>query len=147
LTTESALKHAAENEWLRARVAELEKERDHWKNLAQFDDVGLDGTDGAHPAWWRGHDQTMADVCQKITAIFDRTDTGAGVCSEPWESVRRRLIERLSELYCLIRARNILLGIRHPYRAKCACTRCIAVERLDEEIGRRKAIAAEQQPE
>lgn len=29
-----------------------------------FDDPGMDATDGAHPAWWRGHDHTAAKWLQ-----------------------------------------------------------------------------------
>ena len=52
----------------------------------------LDATDGAHPAWWRGHNHTVNVLCQKINEILDGKDNGEGVSSEPWESVRRKLL-------------------------------------------------------
>ena len=52
----------------------------------------LDATDGAHPAWWRSHEHTVKTLCQKINDIIDGKDLGEGVSSEPWESVRRKLI-------------------------------------------------------
>ena len=55
------------------------------------DDPELDATDGAHPAWWRGHDHAVKAICQKINEIFDGEDNGEGASSEPWESVRRKL--------------------------------------------------------
>ena len=52
----------------------------------------LDATDGAHPAWWRSHEHTVKTLCQKINDIIDGKDNGEGVSSEPWESVRRKLL-------------------------------------------------------
>lgn len=51
-----------------------------------------DGTDAAHPAWWRGHEHTTAVFCQKVGEILDGKDDGRGVSNEPWEAIRRRLI-------------------------------------------------------
>jgi hypothetical protein len=56
------------------------------------DDPEYDGTDAAHPAWWRGHDQTVQAMCHQINRILDGKDDGRGTCNEPWESVRRRLL-------------------------------------------------------
>lgn len=57
-----------------------------------WDDPMTDGTDFAHPAWWRGHDHAVAVFCQKVTDILDGKDCGAGVANAPWESVRRKLL-------------------------------------------------------
>lgn len=64
-----------------ARLAEARKDNDE-----------LDGTDAAHPAWWRGNDAGVAQVCAKINAILDGADV-FGTASEPWESTRRRVAE------------------------------------------------------
>jgi hypothetical protein len=56
------------------------------------DDVELDGTPFAHPAYWRGSDQAVASLCQLINQILDGRDNGHGVANEPWESTRRRLL-------------------------------------------------------
>lgn len=56
------------------------------------DDPECDGTDAAHPAYWRGHDHAVAVLCQKVTEILDGKDDGKGIASEPWEPVRRRLM-------------------------------------------------------
>ena len=57
------------------------------------DCIDDDGTPAAHPAWWRGHSAGVASLCQRIKEILDGSDDGSGVASEPWESVRRELIE------------------------------------------------------
>ena len=56
------------------------------------DNPELDGTDAAHPAWWRGHEHTVAAMCQKIHSLLDGKDDGSGVSNDPWESLRRRLL-------------------------------------------------------
>lgn len=50
-----------------------------------------DGTDAAHPAFWRGHDHAIKTACQMLNEIMDGRAEPAGVSSEPWESTRRRL--------------------------------------------------------
>lgn len=62
------------------------------------DDPELDATDLAHPAWWRGHEHSVATECQKINQILDGKDDGRGMAPEPWESTRRRLITLASSL-------------------------------------------------
>lgn len=57
-----------------------------------WDDAELDGTDGAHPAWWRGHEHSVRVMCEMINAILDGKDNGHGVSPEPWESTRRRML-------------------------------------------------------
>lgn len=51
-----------------------------------------DGTDAAHPAWWRGHEHTAAVFCQKVNELLDGKDDGKGVANPPWETTRRRLL-------------------------------------------------------
>ena len=52
----------------------------------------FDGTDAAHPAWWRAHDYTTDVICSLINKILDGKDDGRGANCEPWGSVRKRLI-------------------------------------------------------
>ncbi|MGL6289245.1 MAG: hypothetical protein ACRC2H_00995 [Silanimonas sp.] len=59
---------------------------------AKADDSDLDGTDGAHPAWWRGSDHGFVGAVAAIQSILDGSDNGSGVANEPWESARRKLI-------------------------------------------------------
>lgn len=54
------------------------------------DDPECDGTDAAHPAYWRGHDHAVAVLCQKVAEILDGKDDGKGIASQPWEPVRLR---------------------------------------------------------
>lgn len=46
---------------------------DSKKGLALLpgDNPELDGTDAAHPAWWRGSDHGLLVCCQKINEILD----------------------------------------------------------------------------
>ena len=57
---------------------------------AGADDPQWDATDAAHPAWWRGHDQTSAVFCREVSEILDGKEP-AGVSCEPWETLSRRL--------------------------------------------------------
>ena len=61
------------------------------------DNPNFDGTDAAHPAWWRGHDHAVASLCQILNKIMDGEDDRSGTASEPWESVRRRLLAILKQ--------------------------------------------------
>lgn len=56
------------------------------------DDTLFDGTDCAHPAWWRGYHDATIQFCQHVNKILDGKDSG-GIANEPWESTRRRLLE------------------------------------------------------
>lgn len=58
-----------------------------------IDDPELDGTDFAHPAYWRGYERAVETACYKINEILDGKDSGHGCSQEPWESTRRRLLE------------------------------------------------------
>lgn len=57
--------------------------RRRYENL--LDDVSED--------WMKGHDHTMIQICKTINGILDGKDLGHGKCTEPWESVRRRLLQ------------------------------------------------------
>lgn len=60
-------------------------------------DPELDGTDFAHPAWWRGHNNGSLGMIAAVTRILDGKDDGKGVANEPWQSVRTRLREALRD--------------------------------------------------
>jgi hypothetical protein len=58
------------------------------------DNAEWDGTDAAHPAWWRGHAMGVLGMTAKVEAILDGKDNGAGVTtSQAVEIVRRRLLK------------------------------------------------------
>lgn len=68
-----------------------------------------DGTDAAHPAWWRGADHGVQMTCRKLAAVLDGLDDGQGVCSsEELETLRRRILMM----------RNDLLTCRHERKAQ-----------------------------
>lgn len=61
---------------------------------AERDDPEWDGTDTAHPAWWRGHDSSCQQFCREINEILDGKPMG-GTCREPWEATRWRVFNLL----------------------------------------------------
>ena len=54
------------------------------------DDPLLDGTDLAHPAWWRGHDRGVAQVCHRLREILDGAPAG-GVAADPFQGLKERI--------------------------------------------------------
>lgn len=77
---------------LRERVAELEAE-----NARLRDDPEADGTDYAHPAWWRGNDAGVATLCRAIEALLDGQEPVGAVSGAEWDRVRRRVWELRGE--------------------------------------------------
>jgi hypothetical protein len=62
-------------------------------NIYLPDNPEADGTDFAHPAWWRGRIQAIHQVCLHVQEVLNGNDDGRGTCGEPWEKVRRQLLE------------------------------------------------------
>lgn len=57
------------------------------------DNPEADGTDAAHPAWWRGHDAGCLHVTRKIQSALDGADNGTGTISHPEvEKLRREVL-------------------------------------------------------
>lgn len=57
------------------------------------DDPSLDGTDCAHPAFWRGVDYGIAGLIIRIERILAKKDNGSGVIGNPKiEALRRKLL-------------------------------------------------------
>ena len=51
-----------------------------------------DGTDGAHPAWWRGEEHGVRAVVQRLQETADGHDDGAGGFGYPaLERLRRSI--------------------------------------------------------
>jgi hypothetical protein len=61
------------------------------------DDPELDGTDAAHPAWWRGQQYGADAICREVNKILDGNGNESGVGHEPLESTRRRLFALLAQ--------------------------------------------------
>lgn len=67
--------------------------------LVALDNPEFDGTDAAHPAWWRGHHQTTAMFCHHVQAILDKRDVkDESVSMEPWHTIRQRLLELVTRV-------------------------------------------------
>lgn len=64
---------------------------------AQWDAPDLDGTDGAHPAWWRGCDHGVSMTVRSLTRTLDGLDDGSGAYgSSEMETMRRRILAMLA---------------------------------------------------
>lgn len=61
--------------WMHALFGRLLATAVAWEDHPEFD-----GTDGAHPAWWRGSDHTVAAL---RPFLWHRYDCKAGGCAEP----------------------------------------------------------------
>lgn len=66
---------------------------DHRISPVPQDEPTGDGTDLAHPAYWRGHDDAINGICARIMDILDGHDTGLGSSNGPWGKVRQRLVD------------------------------------------------------
>ena len=62
------------------------------------DNEATDGTDAAHPSYWRGCDATFAAMAEQLRKILDGEDDCTGACQEPWDSLRRRVLGLRQEL-------------------------------------------------
>ena len=60
---------------------------------AYKDDPEMDGTDFAHPAWWRGYEHGSASCINEVNRILDGDTSLQGACNEPWQSLRLRLFD------------------------------------------------------
>lgn len=66
---------------------------DAYLDMLARGDPQWDGTDAAHPAWWRGNDRGVEQVVERLTEVLDGKDNGSGVLNfPPLESLRRRLL-------------------------------------------------------
>ena len=57
------------------------------------DDPEMDGTDFAHPAWWRGNEHAFLVAVHEVNDILDGTASNVGINIEPWQSLRQRLYD------------------------------------------------------
>ena len=59
-----------------------------------IDDPEWDGTDYAHPAWWRGNDAGCNATVRRMLDALEGRDDGAGVLgSSEMERARRMILE------------------------------------------------------
>ena len=93
---EAALAEEKER-WIQEREAWIERQAEcvtlrEALEEARKDNEELDGTDAAHPAWWRGQDYGADSICRALTKVLDGKEP-AGTCGEPYEKLRRRVWE------------------------------------------------------
>jgi hypothetical protein len=72
-------------------------------------DPHWDGTDGAHPAWWRGQAAGIETACREIDRILAdpmRVLSSSGKASEPWQSTRIKIASVAVNLGCVAADRD-----------------------------------------
>src|ERR1043166_9002424 len=75
------------------------------------DDPDFDGTDAAHPAFWRGHDHGCWGTIERIKQVVDGKDDGRGVMGTiALEDIRRRL---LAQRVLIRQLQSALIIARH----------------------------------
>ncbi len=111
------------SDWRRPMISEI----------ADYPDA--DGTDAAHPAWWRGNSAGVASLCQIINGILDGKDDGSGVASEPWEATRRRLLAiAVDDKERLLAKLELIAGSLATFSEKLDDSPMSAQSHLDEAI-------------
>jgi hypothetical protein len=81
--------------YVQERISELEHEI---AKLKKQNDPLLDGTDFAHPAYWRGQESGVDGACMRIEEVLDGKYSGAGVIAHPrLEKLVRRLDRMMGE--------------------------------------------------
>ncbi len=113
---------AAEAEVKRLR-GDLAAER---RLTLSYDDPSLDGTDGAHPAWWRGSDAGVAGAVRIVNEALDGPLPLAGcVGGADLEAVRQRVAALRSSVARLVEAGdeardilNAILDNQYTYRER-----------------------------
>jgi hypothetical protein len=100
---------------------------DKLKELIEQNDIQGDGTDAAHPAYWRGHDDSCQQCCALINEILDGVPM-SGMCSEPWESTRWRIFNLMTLAYKLkgrLQAISMVIKEMGPDLNNTNATKCI----------------------
>lgn len=59
----------------------------------KLDDPEADATDFAHPAWFRGNEVAVKQLCQLINTILDGNPNPGGISTQPWQALRQRLYD------------------------------------------------------
>ena len=94
-----------------ALVAEI----DRLRASARADNPDFDGTDAAHPAYWRGEDTAVAACAKQILRLC--SEPKAGAANPPWEPARvavdnlRQERDRLARENELLRTENAALRL------------------------------------
>lgn len=63
--------------------------------LRLLDDPQWDGTDAAHPAWWRGERRGVEGACMRIEQALGGGP--GGTCQQPLHSLRLRIVKLVAE--------------------------------------------------
>jgi hypothetical protein len=101
-----------------------------------------DGTDYAHPSYWRGSDAAFAAMCEQLRKILDGEDDCKGVCQEPWDTLRRRVLALYKENFSLAAHQ-----CKYPSGDEYGNPRCLEVDKLRSDFAElgKEAVALRQQ--
>lgn len=89
--------------------------------VAGSDDPERDGTDAAHPAWWRGNDDGVAKACREVNRWLDGESLGGHYGAPELTALRERVLgltERIEWLTRTEAATQAALKIMAAHRAK-----------------------------
>jgi hypothetical protein len=59
----------------------------------RLDNPEADGTDFAHPAWWRGNEHAHLQFVDQVNKILDGELANESTSTMPWEALRQRLYD------------------------------------------------------
>lgn len=90
--------------------------------ISAREDPQWDGTDFAHPAWWRGEKAGVAGACMRIRQAL--SGDVAGVCQDPLQAIRMEVAALLAERNRWRRDcdanQDALIRLQANYQAACA---------------------------
>lgn len=80
-----------ENAELRDMIAEVQRACDKARSAQAYDNPELDGTDGAHPAWWRGDEHGTEMVMREVNKWLDGAPVKGSYGSQRLNEMRERV--------------------------------------------------------
>lgn len=86
-----------ENADLRDMIAEVQRACDKARSAPAYDNPDLDGTDGAHPAWWRGNDHGIRTTIREVNAWLSGAPLHGTYGQQELNWLRARIAELVAE--------------------------------------------------
>ena len=106
------------------------------------DDSQWDGTDAAHPAFWRGEKWSAHQFCKLVADILSGKDIGKGTMYEPLATMRRsvlRLKKERDKLFTIVEKCFVLLNKYKPDITN-GSTLYIQIEKLLKKLQKEQTI-------
>lgn len=86
-----------ENADLRDMITEVQRACDKARSAPVYDNPDLDGTDGAHPAWWRGNDHGIRMTIREVNAWLSGAPLLGTYGQQELNWLRARIAELVAE--------------------------------------------------